>query len=186
MRCNAAPGLQCAVLAMRWLQACPARLARCCTNATRCCNRGAVRAFAMQLQRRCLGFSCRPLPNTGASASLAAYGCIRCRVVTDAFQVVKPCFSLRTGFGPAANEMANGSGRRHYCASATTIGDCYIVKYLSVHKNYHNITPAVDATSRTGRGDPTAPRRTGGPPELRHSRGVSSSAGSPARPVPRP
>ena len=130
--CAAMQRLQCAVLAMRWLQACPARLARCCTNATRCCNRGAVRAFAMQLQLAVLASAAGLCP-TGASASLAGYGGIRCRVVTDAFQVVKPCFSLRTGFGPAANEMANGSGRRHYCASATTIGDCYIVKYLLVH-----------------------------------------------------
>ena len=78
-------------------------------------------------------------PTGGASASLAGYSCIRRRVVTDAFQVVKPCFSLRTGFGPAANEMANGSGRRHYCASATTIGDCYIVKYLLVHTPNYKI-----------------------------------------------
>ena len=70
---------------------------------------------------------------------LAANGCIRWRVVSDAFQVIKPCFSLRTGFGPAANEMANGSGRRHYCASATTIGDCYIAKYLLVHTPNYKI-----------------------------------------------
>ena len=137
--CAAMQRLQCAVLAMRWLQACPARLARCCTNATRCCNRGAVRAFAMQLQLAVLASAAGLCPTGGASASLAGYGGIRCRVVTDAFQVVKPCFSLRTGFGPAANEMANGSGRRHYCASATTIGDCYIVKYLLVHTPNYKI-----------------------------------------------
>jgi len=48
---------------MRWLQACPARLARCCTNATRCCNRGAVRAFAMQLQLAVLASAAGFLPN---------------------------------------------------------------------------------------------------------------------------
>ena len=93
----------------------------------------------MKLQLAVLALQLQAFAQRGASASLAGYGCIRCRVVTDAFQVVKPCFSLRTGFGPAANEMANGSGRRHYCASATTIGDCYIVKYLLVHTPNYKI-----------------------------------------------
>ena len=93
----------------------------------------------MKLQLAVLALQLQAFAQRGASASLAGYGCIRCRVVTDAFQVVKPCFSLRTGFGPAANEMANGSGRRHYCASATTIGDCYIVKYLLVHTPSYKI-----------------------------------------------
>ena len=93
----------------------------------------------MKLQLAVLALQLQAFAQRGASASLAGYGCIRCRVVTDAFQVMKPCFSLRTGFGPAANEMANGSGRRHYCASATTIGDCYIVKYLLVHTPNYKI-----------------------------------------------
>ena len=109
----------------------------CCTPRSSASNFDAVAASLIKLQLQAFAQQVEP------RSRLAAYGCIRCRVVTDAFQVVKPCFSLRTGFGPAANEMANGSGRRHYCASATTICDCYIVKYLLAVSYTHLTLPTI-------------------------------------------
>ena len=94
-------------------------------------RRGAVRAFAMQLQLAVLASAAGLCPTGGASASLAAYGsAIRRRVVTTRLSCAH-AFLASHGFWPG-DEMANGSGRRH-CASATTIGDCYVVASISSH-----------------------------------------------------
>ena len=88
---------------------------------------------------RCLGFSCGPLPNRWSLSLARGLWMHPLQSRYGRVPGCEACFSLRTGFGPAANEMANGSGRRHYCASATTIGDCYIVKYLFVHTPNYKI-----------------------------------------------
>ena len=108
LRCNAAPGLQCAVPAIPLqvvLLAWRVVLHECALLLQR---REAVRAITMQLQLA-VSLQLRPLPSGGASLAACGVWMHPLESRYGRIQVMKPCFSLRTGFGRAAN----GSGRRH-------------------------------------------------------------------------